>query len=89
MPPSPIAIKWKPSCGVNAAQAARTSYRVYGRKAGIVNSSLSLGLNYEAFQNWSFGDSIGTERLSDRAAQSPIFEKRYQPSASQFATYSL
>jgi outer membrane scaffolding protein for murein synthesis (MipA/OmpV family) len=75
--------------GVTAAQAATSGYRVFTPRAGLVNTSVSLGVNYEWSEQWSLGASVGRTRLMREAAKSPIFPRRDEPSANVFASYTF
>jgi MipA family protein len=75
--------------GITAAQSATSGYAVFTPRAGLVNASLSLGLDYELSKEWSLGASVGRTRLTRDAAKSPIFPRRDEPDGSVFASYTF
>ena len=75
--------------GVTAAQSVRSGHRELRLKAGLISTSVSVGLNYELTNEWSLGASVGATRLQGDAAKSPIISKRTEPNASLFASYAF
>lgn len=75
--------------GVTAAQSMRSGYRELRPKAGLINTSASVGMNYELTKEWSLGGSIGATRLQGDAAKSPIFIRRTEYDASLYVSYTF
>ena len=75
--------------GVTAAQSMSSGYRELRPKAGLINTSASVGLNYELTKEWSVGGSIGATRRQGDAAKSPIFTRRTEYDASLYGSYTF
>jgi MipA family protein len=73
--------------GVTAAQSARSGYRVFTPRAGWVSNTVSLGAAYEIAKRWNLVGQIGTTRLMNDAARSPLQTRRNEPSVSIEAIY--
>ncbi len=75
--------------GVTAAQSASSGYRELRPKAGLLSTSVSVGMSYELTKEWLLGGSVGATRLQGDAAKSPIFTRRTAYDASLYASYSF
>jgi outer membrane protein len=73
--------------GVTSAQSLRSGNRVFTPKAGLANSSLSLGLNWEIDQQWSASASVGREQRLGDAKKSPLFKNKNDTISSVSVSY--
>lgn len=64
--------------GVSPAQAARTSYRAFDAGAGLMSTSVDLGLDYKLGGGWGLHAGASFSRLAGDAAHSPVTERRRQ-----------
>jgi outer membrane protein len=62
--------------GVNSAQAVRGQRREYSAGAGIKNSYVSLNWNVQLSNKFALSTGASMSRLGDKAANSPLVEKR-------------
>lgn len=66
--------------GVSPAQAAASGLRVFTPDSGLVSAGLFGQMNYQLDARWQFFAKAGLSSLSSKARQSPIVERRRQPS---------
>ena len=74
--------------GVNAAQSVGSGYAVYSAPSGLVSSTPTLGLVYEADKHWSVIGYAGQTRLSSTLAASPLVTQRRQPVAALLSNWT-
>jgi MipA family protein len=75
--------------GVNAVQAARTGFKRFNAKGGVKSAGISVGLNYQIDKNWSATSAVSFNQLRGSASNSPITEKKGQPSLLAGVSYSF
>ena len=75
--------------GVNSRQAARSGLPDYKAEAGLKRVDVSASATYMLSQNWLVRGEAGVGFLTGDAADSPIVEKKTQPSASIFVGYKF
>jgi outer membrane protein len=73
--------------GVTSAQASRTRFREYDAKGGFNNASANLSVVYNHDRHWRAVALAGIGRLLGDAADSPITERRNQPTFGFFVSY--
>ena len=72
--------------GVSAAQAANSGLARYAPSAGVLNSSLSLGLQFDFGGQYSLVASLGGVRLGNAALGSPLQPQRTTALVNLFLT---
>jgi outer membrane protein len=72
--------------GVSAAQAANAGLARYAPSAGLLNSSLSLGLQFDFGGQYSLVASLGGVRNGNPVVSSPLAPQRTTASANLFLT---
>ncbi|MFP5077979.1 MipA/OmpV family protein [Rhizobium sp. YIM 134829] len=75
--------------GVNAAQSARSGLPEYEAEGGLKRVDVSASATYLVNENWLIRGEAGVGFLTGDAADSPIVEKKVQPSASLFVGYKF
>lgn len=75
--------------GVNSAQAARSGLAEYKPEAGLKRVNVSASAIYLLSEHWLVRGEAGIGILTGDAADSPIVEKKLQPSASLFVGYKF
>lgn len=75
--------------GVNAAQAAASGLSEYKAEAGIKRVNVSASATYGLSEDWFIRGEAALGILTGDAADSPIVEKKLQPSASIFVGYKF
>lgn len=73
--------------GIDVRQSARSGLRAYSAESGVVSARVAALLNYRIDQHWNLGGRVAFARLQGDAVDSPIVERRSQPSAAVFASY--
>lgn len=75
--------------GINAAQAARSGLTEYKAQAGLKRVDVSASATYALSEHWLVRGEAGVGVLTGDAADSPIVEKKVQPSISAFVGYKF
>lgn len=75
--------------GVNAEQSAATGLPEYKAEAGLKRVDVSASAMYMLTEKWLVRGEAGVGILTGDAADSPIVEKKTQPSASLFVGYKF
>ncbi|PYE86590.1 MipA/OmpV family protein [Phyllobacterium leguminum] len=75
--------------GVDAAQSARSGLSEYKPGAGIKRVDFSASATYALSENWMVRGQAGIGVLTGDAADSPVVEKKMQPSVSAFVGYKF
>ena len=75
--------------GVSPRQAARSGLPEYKAEAGLKRVDVSASATYMLSENWLVRGEAGVGFLTGDAADSPIVEKKTQPSASIFVGYKF
>lgn len=75
--------------GVDNVQAARSGLPEYKPEAGIKRVDFSASATYALTENWLVRGEAGIGVLTGDAADSPIVEKKMQPSVSAFVGYKF
>jgi outer membrane scaffolding protein for murein synthesis (MipA/OmpV family) len=73
--------------GVTSAQSLRSGNPVFTPKAGLMESTVSLGLNWEIDKQWSASASVGRMQRMGDAKKSPLFKTKNDTSASVSVSY--
>lgn len=75
--------------GVNDKQSAKSGLAKYEAKAGLKRLDISASATYLLSENWLVQGEAGIGFLTGDAADSPIVEKKSQPSVSLFVGYKF
>lgn len=75
--------------GVNSTQSLASGLSEYKAEAGLKRVDLSASATYMLTKNWLVRGEAGVGFLTGDAANSPIVEKKVQPSASLFVGYKF
>lgn len=75
--------------GVNAVQAANSSFKLFNAGGGIKSIGLNLGAQYKFDKNWSAQANLSIDQLRGDAAKSPLTQKKGQASAFVSAVYNF
>ena len=75
--------------GVDAAQSARSGLPEYKAEAGLKRVDFSASATYALSDHWLVRGEAGIGVLTGDAADSPIVEKKIQPSVSAFVGYKF
>lgn len=75
--------------GVSSTQSAASGLPEYKAKAGLKRVNFSASATYLLSENWLVRGEAGLGILTGDAADSPIVEKKLQPSASLFVGYKF
>ncbi|MFM2399235.1 MAG: hypothetical protein RL341_1392 [Pseudomonadota bacterium] len=75
--------------GVTTAQAARSGFKAFKTKGGLISVGLDVGMNYKIDAHWSANAGLSYSQLRGDAAKSPIVEKKGQTSAFVGASYGF
>jgi MipA family protein len=75
--------------GVNAFQAANSSFKLFNAGGGIKSIGLNFGAEYKFDKNWSAQANLGFDQLRGDAAKSPLTQKKGQTSAFIGAVYNF
>ncbi|MDX3926271.1 MAG: MipA/OmpV family protein [Shinella sp.] len=75
--------------GVDAAQSARSGLSEYKAEAGFKRVDFSASATYALSEHWLVRGEAGVGVLTGDAADSPIVEKKVQPSVSAFIGYKF
>ncbi|APO68972.1 MltA-interacting MipA family protein [Rhizobium gallicum] len=75
--------------GVDAAQSARSGLSEYKAEAGFKRVDFSASATYALSEHWLVRGEAGIGVLTGDAADSPIVEKKVQPSVSAFVGYKF
>ncbi|MBS0849281.1 MipA/OmpV family protein [Citrobacter sp. JGM124] len=75
--------------GVNKKQSAHSGFRQYNTSGGIFGYDASLVWAHKINDNWSTMTSYNYTRLSQKASDSPIVERRYNSMISAGLIYSF
>lgn len=75
--------------GVNSQQSAKLGLSEYKAEAGLKRVDVSASAMYMLSENWLVRGEAGVGFLTGDAADSPIVDKKVQPSASLFVGYKF
>lgn len=75
--------------GVDARQAARSGYRVFGPGGGLYGTDASVSWEHRIDAHWSVTTMLGAQRLTGDAAKSPIVRRKTTPTAAVYASYQF
>ncbi|AYD04262.1 MipA/OmpV family protein [Neorhizobium sp. NCHU2750] len=75
--------------GVNSAQAARSGLPEYKAEAGLKRVNITASATYMLSEHWLVRGEAGVGILTGDAADSPIVDKKVQPSSSLFVGYKF
>lgn len=75
--------------GVSANQSARSGRSQYHPSEGFKDASVRVAVNYSFNKNWSMTGAVGASILLDKAADSPLVEKKSQLHAVAGVAYSF
>jgi MipA family protein len=75
--------------GVTAAQSLRSGLRAYRAEGGLKSYGLGLSADLPLDRQWTLFGSASVERLAGDAADSPIVERRVQPSLAIGVAYTF
>lgn len=75
--------------GVNSQQSAASGLHEYKAEAGLKRVDVSASAMYMLTENWLVRGEAGVGILTGDAADSPIVEKKVQPSVSLFVGYKF
>ena len=75
--------------GVNSQQSAKSGLSEYKAEAGLKRVDVSASAMYMLSENWLVRGEAGVGFLTGDAADSPIVDKKVQPSASLFVGYKF
>ncbi|MGY2374169.1 MipA/OmpV family protein [Pseudomonas sp. SDO524_S393] len=75
--------------GVTTGQAARSRFRAYNTKGGLVSNGLNLTWSLPISEHTQFSTLLDVQYLADEAGKSPIVERRLQTSVMGLIEYSF
>lgn len=75
--------------GITAAQAERSGYSPYEAGAGIESAGASLGLMLQLSDRWEIMTMLNGDKLLGDAADSPIIQKDFSPTAFVITSYKF
>lgn len=75
--------------GVDGGQSVRSGKSQYHPSAGFKDVSMRVAVNYSLNKSWSITGAVGASTLLDKAADSPIVEKKTQLHAVAGVAYTF